>query len=362
MKKFNLGFNPTENGLEDSNKRMTRMALLYTAFVTAATLGYATIIQESNNQYKESAAKEYEQIEELNKQLIELKRLEEQNELLKAQIELKERNNAIKQEANEIREYYNLSEEILNQTVYIDTDLNYDDQRREYCEENYGEAISEIAPKFGISPNVIQAMATQEGGGYLENVMQVSSGWVGQKLDYYDYELDKWMKICVTSNPQENTDECIYIGTDDPNWSVYLGCAIFQRGIQYNNGHLFSTFTYYNRGDSKPLVNTVAANEGMTSEEYLEDVYNAAIQYYEYNCYILYVLQFMDENPVEYSYYNTETGEIEDYTIYMTFNNRDVEEVIQDTLGDAPEAEYQENETLLQYREEAYEKELAKYL
>lgn len=361
MKKFNLGFNKSDKNI-NSNDRTAKNALTFTALVTALSIGLVSSSAYETSVLVNQVREEQAQVEELNRQLIEMRRQEEENARIRELEELKEKYENIRNEATEIREYYSESSQILDQMVYIDTDLNYDDLRREYCEENYGDAIDEIAPKFGLSPNLVRAIATQEGGGHLENVMQVSSGWIGQKLDYYDYELDRWMKICVTSNPKENTDECIYISTDDPNWSVYLGCTIFQKGIQYNNGHLFSTFTYYNRGDSAPLVNTVARSEGMTSEEYLEDIYNAAIQYYEYNCYILLVLQFMDENPVEYSYYNPETEDIENYTIYMTFNNRAAEDVIIDTLGDAPECEYIENQRLLENSEEQLEKELVRFL
>lgn len=361
MKKFNLGFNKSDNNFNDKYRR-NKNALTCTALIAAASIFLVSSTAFTNQRLEEQIEEDHAQMEELQQQLEELRRQEAENERIRESIELKEKYDNIKEEANEIRAYYNESSQMLDQMVYIDTDLNYDDARREYCEECYGDAIDEIAPKFGLSPNIIRAIATQEGAGHLDNVMQVSSGWLGQKLDYYDYELDRWMKICVTSNPKDNTDECIYISTEDPNWSVYLGCTIFQRGIQYNNGHLFSTFTYYNRGDSAPLVNTVARNEGMTSEEYLEDIYNAAIQYYEYNQYILLVLQFMDENPVEYSYYNPDTEEIENYTIYMTFNNRDAESVISDTLGDAPECEYEENQRLLENSENAFEKELVKFL
>ena len=361
MKKFNLGSNKTTFNPEEKYK-ITKAAFTFTALITAASIGFAALQEATINNYRQQIQEEHNQIEELNRQLIELRRAEAEQAIIQRNRELKEQYEAIRNEADLIREYYDESSEILDQMVYIDTDLNYDDLRREYCEEYYGEAIDEIAPKFGLSPNVIRAIATQEGGGHLENVMQVSSGWIGQKLDYYDYELNKWMKICVTSNPQENTDECIYISTDDPNWSVYLGCTIFQKGIQYNNGHLFATFPYYNRGDSAPLVSTVARAEGMTSDEYLEDIYNAAIQYYEYNCYILLVLQFMDDKPIEYSYYNKETDEIENYTIYLTFNNLEPEEIIVNTLGEAPEAEYFENERLQQMKEDEYEKELVRFL
>ena len=291
MKKFNLGFNPTD----DINKEkisVTKKALIYTALVGALSVGLVSSYETEAERLRQQTIEEQRQIDELNAQLEALRLYEEEQERLRIEEETKARYAAITEEAQEIRSYYMESQNILDQMVYIDTDLNYDDLRREYCEEYYGDAIDEIAPKFGFSPNVIRAIATQEGGGILENVMQVSEGWKYKKLRYYDYELNRFMYLCVTSEHKEDTEDTIYICTDDPNWSVWLGCVLFQQSVQYNDGHLFAGFTHYNRGDATPLVNTVAQSEGMTHDEYLEDIYNAAIQYYEYNCYILYVLQF----------------------------------------------------------------------
>ena len=351
MKKYSLN----SNQYNDYNRRK-KAFLTTTALFTAFSIFCTASEYKQQVDLQEQIRIEQEQQAELQRQLEEL-RIQGYQNYYQA-METAYHNSCVQQEAENIEQYYSDAQEIMNQSVYIDTDLNWTDGRRENCEEYYGEAIDEIAPKFGFSPNVIRAIATQEGGGKLENVMQVAEGWKYQRLKYYDYELDKWMYLCVKNGEQENTDDTIYISTDDPNWSVYLGCVLFQQAVQYNNGHLFAGFTHYNRGDATPLVNTVAASEGMTHDEYLEDTYNAAIQYYEYNCYILYVLQFMDEAPVVYKYYNEDTNQIEEYTVYMTFQNRDIQSIIKDELGNVPYPEYQENMDLFNTSEKEYQQEV----
>lgn len=329
--------------LDKNHKFIRNLSLLYAALYCVGSLIMNSFDDEKELLKQRIMKREQEQVNELYNQF---DGLHETDEFIVEETKrIREEN--IQQEAETITEYYEKSKEIVDQTVYIDTNLLVTDARIDNCDKNYGEAIDEIAPRFGVSPNIIRAIATQEGGGVLENVMQVASGWKYQKISYHDYILNKDMKLCVC-NESKITDDCIYISTSDPYWSVWIGSCLVQAGIQYNNGHLFSAFSHYNRGDATPLVNKVAVNEGLTREEYLDDKYNAAIQYYEYNCYILYCLQFMDDNPIEYTYYDKDNDKYEYVVIYPEFKNRDITDVIQDEIGDEPTCEFEENEELLE--------------
>lgn len=272
--------------------------------------------------------------EELAKARLRQEALEkEQEELRKEQERILEEKRA-QQEA--IAAYNEQKEIILEQTVYIDTNQTWDDQRRYDCEDNYGEVIEEISQRFGISPNIIKAIASQEGAGTHKNVMQVSSGWYHSKIEYYDFTLNRWHKITCTREETHDTDDTLYISLNDPNISIYFGEAVLIRSLNRNKGNMWAAMDEYNIGSADAHVRKVASSDGITTDEYLTDYYNPDIQYHQGNHYIQECLKFLDNDPITYTYVNKETNEFEYVTIYPIFKNTTEEEVIQNNLGDDP--------------------------
>lgn len=276
-----------------------------------------------------------DEINELKKQREELLAITQAKEELRQQQQLLLEQRQAEEEA--IAAYNTQKESILEQTVYIDINQNWDDQRRYDCEEYYGEAIEEIAPKFGLSPNIIKAMASQEGGGRLPNVMQVATGWYNTKIEYYDQDLQRWHQITSTSGETRDTDDVLYISKNDPNISVYFGCAVLVRSLNRNQGNLFAGMIEYNRGNADGLVNITANSEGVSHDELLGDYYNSNIQYHDGHNYIQECLKFMDNDPITYIYVNKETNETEYITWYPIFRNLEEEDVIINNIGEEPE-------------------------
>lgn len=143
------------------------------------------------------------------------------------------------------------------------------------------DSVTKYANKWGISPNVIMGMLTQESGGYVEdNLMQIQFwSWEDQVITVYNFEDDRYENIVLTSTPEKyrNYQNIQCINEKDlknPNTNISVGTILLRKSISYMDGNLLLGIQCYNfgPGNMKTVLNVVQNKTGYSMDQLLEDV------------------------------------------------------------------------------------------
>lgn len=175
----------------------------------------------------------------------------------------------------------------------------------------YYDIVQDEATRWGLDPNLVMAMLTQESHGKGTNIMQISrSDWCNKKLKMYDFVDNKYVTICIS------TEEF-----DDPRMNIRLGCAILRHSIERMNNHIIAGTQNYNVGDGNMdcVIRHATSDLEISKEELLADQDDLSfIDYVHYASggdkqYIKHVFRYIDD--VDCIYYKTinEQGDIEEY-------------------------------------------------
>ena len=112
-------------------------------------------------------------------------------------------------------------EKVDENVTYLEFEHNRDSEKGDHAYDNYYELVEKYSNKWGVSPNVIMSMLTQESGGYSTNLMQIQFwSWKDQVINVYNFEAGKYEKLVLTDNPQEyerKYGDIITITKDDLN-------------------------------------------------------------------------------------------------------------------------------------------------
>ncbi len=137
--------------------------------------------------------------------------------------------------------------------------------------ENYGDIIAEYANMYGIDPNLMIALATQERGthssvmdsGGATGIMQIqNSVFVGHTIEAFNYKTNSYDKLSITN---EN------IGDLETN--IQAGCMIFQKNLNYMDNNLLATLQCYNMGygNMDSILSSYQAETGLSKKEILNN-------------------------------------------------------------------------------------------
>lgn len=146
-----------------------------------------------------------------------------------------------------------------------------DDEKFIKTKELYYDLIEKYSIKYGLDPNVVLAIATQERGVHSEEVddggaiglMQIQvSVWNNKSIIVYDY--DKNEEITINFSLEN---------ISDLEGNINAGCAILQQYMMQMNGNKFATIQSYNNGPSavNDIISSYSYASGKSKDEILEN-------------------------------------------------------------------------------------------
>lgn len=147
---------------------------------------------------------------------------------------------------------------------------NYDSDKAVTTRAKYGYMISLYAERYGLDPNLMIAIATQERGehsttmdsGGATGIMQIQNDvWLGEKIQAYNYETGKYDSFVVDINKIQNLET-----------NIQIGCMYFQNCLNYMNYNIPAAIQCYNMGSGNMdmILNAYANDAGMTKDDVLK--------------------------------------------------------------------------------------------
>lgn len=138
-----------------------------------------------------------------------------------------------------------------------------------YVVDNYYDLIEKYANMYGVNPEVICAVATQESGIHKREVseggglglMQIQASiWNGHSLTVINYETNQNETINFTTDWLRNVEN-----------NIKAGCAIFQMCLNKMNGNYYAALQCYNMGEGtmKSILNSYSLKCNKTVDEIL---------------------------------------------------------------------------------------------
>lgn len=174
-------------------------------------------------------------------------------------------------------------EKVDENVTYLEFEHNRDSEKGDHAYDNYYELVEKYSNKWGVSPNVIMSMLTQESGGYSTNLMQIQFwSWKDQVINVYNFEAGKYEKLVLTDNPQEyerKYGDIITITKDDlnnPKTNISVGTVLFRESARAMNNHIGASIQCYNfgYGNMMKVLNETASQTGVSVDAILEDQEN----------------------------------------------------------------------------------------
>lgn len=151
--------------------------------------------------------------------------------------------------------------------IYIEYGSKSDSETAINIRKNYGEIITKYANMYGLDPNLVIALATQERGsghstkidaGGAVGIMQIQyNSWIGNKIKAYNFN-DKNYEIIKIDDS---------IRTLDGN--IKVGCMILQSEMKKHNYNVIAGLQAYNYGGNrvKKVINYYSELEDKNYEE-----------------------------------------------------------------------------------------------
>ena len=210
-----------------------------------------------------------------------------------------------------IIEEENQTNETTNQKTYsYDIDIPFNDRTDSpkyiTCKEKYGELITKYSNMYGLDPNLMIAVATQESGvhnSYDETtaaigLMQIEKAvWNNKSITVYNYETKEDETLNI------NLDTMINLETN-----IKLGCMIMRQQMDYmRNNPVAALWSYnYGYGNMNTVLNAYANDLGISKNDVLDNYYDfsyitnkfyANLVSYGDSYYVEHVLSYMGDNP-----------------------------------------------------------------
>lgn len=213
-------------------------------------------------------------------------------------------------------------EEIISQSItrnenitYLDYENIRDTEKGHYAYNEFYEIVEEYSTKWGISPNLIMCMLTQESGGYETNLMQIQfSSWEDQVIVAHNFNTGEEQLLVLTRNQQKfkrQYGDIICVSPEElknPITNISIGCVILRESIRSMNGHICAGIQCYNLGigNMNNVLNVTADAHNTSVEELLSDQNN--VEFSEYtniidagdSNYLAHVIRYNDEEDVPF--------------------------------------------------------------
>lgn len=256
-----------------------------------------------------------------------------------------ESNNAIEElqetaiTSDVFEEYNELYEELDSEPVAMVNDIafvNYEHEadldKQLYVEENFDEIVTRYATKWGISPNLVMNILTQESGGKVTNLMQIQfDSWKDMPLSSHNFVDNCEQTIVLTDNPEKyrNKNYTVITREDLKNkiTNISVGCVILKYSIEEMNNHIAAGIQCYNfgTGNMMSVLAFTSEDTGLSIDEILSDQSNVSFMNYTDSIkvgdsnYLENVSVFNNGEP--YYVYEYNDGEIIPYSVLLSGNN-----------------------------------------
>ncbi len=167
----------------------------------------------------------------------------------------------------------------------------------------YKDIIEANALQYGLDPNVVLAIATQERGvhsstidpGGATGLMQIqNAAWIGETIKAYNFNTQQEEKLLITQE-----------GIADLNTNIKIGCMIFQSALKEVNYNIIAAIQNYNYGvgNMNKLLSYYMDATNKTKEEILNDPLDCGwLEYRNYikagdKKYVEHILSYVGDNP-----------------------------------------------------------------
>lgn len=144
--------------------------------------------------------------------------------------------------------------------------------------EGYYSIVEKYANKWGISPNIIMAMLTQESAGKKVNLMQIQfDSWHDQVLTEYDFVNGRYQSIVLTDTPEKYSGQNITVITrEDLNnkvTNISVACVILRYCLEQMDFNVLAAIQAYNLGcpNMDKVMNETSRNVGVSVDDLLSD-------------------------------------------------------------------------------------------
>lgn len=213
----------------------------------------------------------------------------------------------------------NLNSQYRNNSIVKDMNvetisINYEDRtstdKAKISDSNYRSVIEKYSKMYGVDPNLMLAIATQESGDHYNNInfgpavglMQIEkSVWKnGGDLTAYNFETNSWETITITSDGYND----FINNLSDLDYNVKVGCMIFQQSLIYMDYNILASIQCYNMGygNMQTIFDNYCADTGLTKQQVLENQFDCGWLNYRNiipagdSKYIEHVLSYYGEN------------------------------------------------------------------
>lgn len=160
-------------------------------------------------------------------------------------------------------------------TVYIDYENLYNEEKAQITKEKYFDKIKTSAEAYGLDPDLVLGMATQERGVHATEVdpgggiglMQIQySVWAGHELTAKIWDDSKQEYVTKTLTV---TDELM----KDIDSNIEMGCMILQQCLKLSKYNILVATQMYNMGVGSmyDILDAYAADTGQTREDILNN-------------------------------------------------------------------------------------------
>ena len=145
---------------------------------------------------------------------------------------------------NNLGEIYFEEEE--KESVFVDYGDRASTEKAYITKAYYGGLIEKYARQYGLDPNLVLGIATQERGIHSENkdyggatgLMQIqNSVWENEYITAYNYETNKMEKVYVTNNKIKDVSN-----------NIKFGCMYLQNCMEYMDYNVMAAVQCYNMG------------------------------------------------------------------------------------------------------------------
>lgn len=275
--------------------KLNRLKLVTTAILLSAGISASFLLKENAN------VMAFPMIDKTSDLVIE--EIEEE----KPEIIINNEEFVFEEEVNEIT---NTNETTNVKTYNYDIDIPFNDRTDSpkyiNCKEQYGELITKYANMYGLDPNLMIAVATQESG--VHNPYDETTGAIG----LMQIEKSVWNNKSITVyNYETKEDETLNINLDtmiNLETNIKLGCMIMRQQMDYmRNNPVAALWSYnYGYGNMNVVLNAYAKEKGVSINSVLDNYYDfsyitnkyyANLVSYGDSYYVEHVLSYMGDNP-----------------------------------------------------------------
>ncbi len=166
------------------------------------------------------------------------------------------------------------SDEITNDDIreMLSIPDQYEQSKLENTKKLYYNLICKYANKYGVDPDLMCAIATQESGvhsyrlsKYGNGLFQIEGCHIGETIRPYNYETGKRDVIKITN------DSIVDLETN-----IQLGCAFLQQGLEKFDGNVLMAIKAYNvgLGAMSSMLSAYCYDSGKSKETVIKDKTN----------------------------------------------------------------------------------------